>query len=351
MARPTPPEVLDLLARQDGVIARAQATAAGMPSHALDGQLRSGRWQQLDLGLYAAFTGPAPRPAILWAAVLRAGPDAVLSHLTAAELYGLADPAKVIHVSIPAQRRLRNCPPSLVVHRSGRLGQARNPALLPPRTRVEDTILDLAEAASSFDDAFAWLCRGVGQGLTTPSLLRAALEARPKVRWRASLRLALADITSGARSVLEGRYVRDVERAHGLPAAHRQARAVTRSRTSYLDNLYEQAAVAVELDGQASHPAEDRWLDIHRDNRNASSGLLTLRYSWADITLRPCQVAQQIADVLRSRGGQPALRRCGPRCTLSLPRRPRPAPQPSPAPAAPQTGRAPAAPAPNRRAS
>jgi hypothetical protein len=210
------------------------------------------------------------------------------------------------------------------VHRSSRLGRARNPALLPPRTRVEETILDLAEAAPTFDDAFAWLCRGVGHGLTTPSLLRAAMEARPKVRWRADLRIALADIKSGARSVLEGRYVRDVERAHGLPPARRQARAATGSRTSYLDNLYEQAAVAVELDGQASHSVEDRWLDIHRDNGNASSGLLTLRYSWADITLRPCQVAQQIADVLRSRGDEAALRRCGPRCTLSRSRNRRP---------------------------
>ncbi|MGH3395252.1 MAG: hypothetical protein ACRDPO_11230 [Streptosporangiaceae bacterium] len=256
---------------------------------------------------------------MLWAAVLRAGPDAALSHQSAAELYGLASPARVLHVTIPAQRRL-SCSPGLVVHRSARLSQTRNPALLPPRTRIDDTILDLVEDAATFDDALAWLGRTVGQGLTTESRLRAAMEARPKVRWRGSLRAALGDLGSGARSVLEFRYVRDVERAHGLPPARRQARTMTGSRTCYLDNLYGEAEVAVELDGQATHPVEDRWLDIHRDNRHASSGLLTLRYNWADITLRPCLVAQQIADVLKSRGASPTLRRCGPRCTLPRPR-------------------------------
>jgi len=324
MAYSIPPAVLDLLYLQSGVISRAQAIGAGMPGHVIDGKLRSGRWRQLDFAVYSAFTGPAPREAVLWAAVLRAGPDAVLSHRSAAELYGLASPARVIHVTIPAQQRLR-CAPGLVVHRSARLGQARNPALLPPRTRIDDTVLDLVEAAATLDDAFAWLGRAVGHGLTTESRLRAAMEARPRIRWRAGLRVALADLQSGARSVLEFRYVRDVERAHGLPPARRQARTTSGSRTCYLDNLYEEAEVAVELDGQASHPVEDRWLDIYRDNRHASSGLLTLRYSWADISLRPCQVAQQVADVLKSRGGTPALRRCGPQCTLTLnPTRSRP---------------------------
>jgi hypothetical protein len=57
-------------------------------------------------------------------------------------------------------------------------------------------------------------------------------------------------------SALEFRYVRDVERRHGLPTAIRQARLTAGSRTRYLDNLYEEAGVAVELDGRVAHPAE-----------------------------------------------------------------------------------------------
>jgi hypothetical protein len=52
--------------------------------------------------VFAAFTGPPPRTAVLWAGVLRAGPHAVLSYEFAAEVHGLADaPAAVIHVAIP----------------------------------------------------------------------------------------------------------------------------------------------------------------------------------------------------------------------------------------------------------
>jgi hypothetical protein len=250
--------------------------------------------------------------------VLRAGPSAVLSHESAAELYGMATPGTGIHVTIPAGRKLRPVP-GLAVHRSTRIDQARHPVLQPPRTRIDETTIDLTQEAARFDDAFAWLCRSVGQGLTTASRLRAAVDARPKIRWRADLGIALGDIESGARSVLELRYVRDVERAHGLPKARRQVKVVTATRTRYLDNLYEAAGVVVELDGRAAHPAAERWLDIHRDNCHAGSGLVTLRYSWPDIALRPCTTAGQVAQVLRSRGVRLTPRPCGPSCDLQRP--------------------------------
>ena len=41
--------------------------------------------------------------------------------------------------------------------------------------------------------------------------------------------------------------------------------------TRYLDNLYEEFGVAVELDGQAAHPVRDTWRDIHRDNASCRS--------------------------------------------------------------------------------
>ena len=45
-------------------------------------------------GVYADFTGAPTREAQLWAALLRAGPGAVLSHWTAAERHGLAGQAQ-----------------------------------------------------------------------------------------------------------------------------------------------------------------------------------------------------------------------------------------------------------------
>ena len=99
------------------------------------------------------------------------------------------------------------------LHRSERLAEARHPSRIPPRTRIEETVLDLTQTAKTIDDAFGWLCQACGSRLTTPEFLLTALAKRPKVRWRAILLSALDDIGDGAQSVLEVRYVRDVERA------------------------------------------------------------------------------------------------------------------------------------------
>jgi len=126
-------------------------------------------------------------------------------------------------------------------------------------------------------------------------------------------------MADGVNSLLEYRYVRDVEQPHGLPTAKRQAkfiRGVRLPRSQYLDNLYEPSGLVVELDGSAAHFVEDRWRDIRRDNFFARLGIVTLRFSWADVTRRPCAVAVGVRDVLRHRGWGGVPRRCGPTCVL-----------------------------------
>ena len=116
--------------------------------------------------------------------------------------------------------------------------------MLPPCTRVEDTVLDLIQIAPTFDDAYSWICRAVGRRRTTADRIRQAMEARKKMRWRRELTLALADAGDGVLSLLESRYVYRVERPHGLPAARRQARIRQRTGNTYLDNLYEEYGVS-----------------------------------------------------------------------------------------------------------
>lgn len=314
-----PAELRDLLTLQSGVLSRQQALSGGMAAAAIDNQLRLKRWQQLQRGVYVPFTGTPGWDAELWAAVLRAGAGAALSHRTAAELYGIAPPASgPIHVTVPSARRVRSIR-GAVVHCSGALDAGRHPTLLPPRTRVEQTTLDLTQTAATFDEAFDWLCRAIGRRLTTPAHLRVALQARARATWRIDLLAALADVADGAQSPLERRYVREVERAHGLPAARRQARIIAAGRTRYLDNLYEEARLAVELDGKAAHPPEQRWADSKRDAAHAMLGILTVRYNWADVTTRPCVVAAQVAQLLEQRGTVVTLRRCGTACQAGPP--------------------------------
>jgi hypothetical protein len=304
------------LAAQAGAIARHQSAVAGVAPHAMRNWVRSGRWQRLQRGVYAAFSGEPSRETVLWAALLRAGPGAVLSHQTAAERHGLIDdPSPVITITVPASRTpARTRIPGVVIHRSDAILKTRHPAMLPPCTRVEDTVLDLIQAAPSFDDAYAWICRAIGRRRTTADRIRQAMDRRKRMRWRRELTLALGDAGEGALSVLEYRYVRRVERPHGLPAARRQARVRQRTGNRYLDNLYEEYGVCAELDGNAAHPADEQWRDKRRDNANAVAGIVTLRFGFLDLLGdRSCETAATVAALLR-RNGWPGTPRPCPAC-------------------------------------
>jgi very-short-patch-repair endonuclease len=243
----------------------------------------------------------------------------VLSHQTAAERHGLIDkPSPVITITVPASRHPAQVKiPGVVIHRSDAILRTRHPAMLPPCTRVEDTVLDLIQSAPTFDDAYAWICRAVGRRRTTADRIRQALDARKKMRWRRELVVALGDVSEGALSLLEYRYVHRVERPHGLPSARRQVRISQRTGNRYLDNLYEQFRVGVEIDGTAAHPADEQWRDKRRDNANAVLGIVTLRFGLLDLGDRRCQTAADVAAVLRMRGWTGDARPCTrPTCAL-----------------------------------
>jgi hypothetical protein len=298
---------------QCGVIATWQAEAAGAGSFRLQDLVRSGHWQRLDTGVYAAFTGEPPRPAALWAAVLRSGPRALLSHQTAAELDGLLPPSKLIHVIVPAPRHRRPTA-GIKVHRSSRSIGFKSAPGLPPRTNTEETVLDLAQVAASFDDMVALIARACQRRLTTSFLLEDSLQRRTRARWRAEISQVIRVVADGVHSPLEYRYHRDVEQAHGLPRPDRQDQAAQDGARIFRDIHYHAYRLAIELDGKASHPDEQRWQDTRRDNAAIADGIVTLRYGWADVTERPCQIARQIATVLADRGWRGTLRRCGPTC-------------------------------------
>jgi hypothetical protein len=289
--------------------------AKGVSSQIIFERLKRGRWQQLFRGVYAVFSGPPPRETWLWAAILSAGEGAVLSHQTAAELHGLLDlPADAIHVTVPSTRRITTR--GLIIRTSGRVEQARQPNRAPPRTSVEETVLDLAQLAPGLDDACGWITKACAKRLTTEEKLRAALAMRKKMRWRAELDDVLAAAGSGIHSVLEYRYLRDVERAHGLPRSRHQVRVVIDGKVVYRDVYYEEFQVAVELDGRLAHPDEERWCDSQRDIKAGVQGVQTCRYGWRDVYAHACQTALLQARILRRRGWRGTPKPCSPGCPV-----------------------------------
>ena len=315
MIHDIPAAAAEIARWQAGAISRRQLLDAGLTSKLIARRLMRGRWQQLYWGVYAVFTGPPPRETWLWAAVLRAGPGAVLSHLTAAELHGLLDaPAEAIFVTVPATRRIATA--GIIVRTSWRIAQATQPGREPPRTSVEETVLDLVELASTFDDACGWITRACARWLTTEERLRDALAARKKMRWRPELDDVLAAAGDGIHSVLEYRYLRDVERAHGLPRSRHQVRVVIDGKAVYRDAYYDEYQLAVEFDGRLAHPDEERWRDSRRDSQAGAQGIQTIRYGWRDVYGHACRTAVLQAQILQRRGWSGTPRPCSEGCPV-----------------------------------
>jgi hypothetical protein len=321
MSNDIPPSLREEARFQAGVVSRQQALRSGLSVSAIRWQLTRGWWRQIYPGVYATFSGPVGRDAQLWAAVLYAGKGAQLSHETAAEVNGLADrQSKLIHVAIPAGRRVKQ-PPGMKIHLSAYLDvRARFPRGVVPHTLVEETVIDLVETAGSFDVACGWVTAAFGRRLTGEGPLRATLGARRKLRWRGQLDEMIIAAAGGAHSLLEFRYDRDVERAHGLPRARQQVPFTKPDGgRGFRDRCYEKFGLVVELDGKLAHPAERRGQDRSRDNDATAGGGSTLRYDWDDVTRRACRTAAQVARSLASRGWNGQPRPCSPACHATQP--------------------------------
>lgn len=317
MARDLPPALRNLASRQYGVVTRSQALRSGLTVGMIHFRVTSGWWRQVYPGVYTTFNGGLSHGARLWAAVLSAGPGAVLSHETAAELHQLADErARLIHVMIPEARHVKAAE-GIRLHRSTRIVEAVQTQSYPPRTTVEETVLDLTQTARSFDDVCGWVTRAIARDLTDEAQLQAAMFKRSRLRWRADLHEILEAAVTGDHSVLEFRYHRDVEKAHGLPAPDRQVPfAATNGRRGRRDRVYQEYGVIVELDGRLAHPPENRSKDKKRDNAAAAAGQQSLRYDWDQVIRHPCTTAAEVAAVLRRHGWQGRPKPCQPSCPV-----------------------------------
>jgi hypothetical protein len=302
------------------MVSRRQVLLSGMSADAVKWAVRSGAWRPVYPGVYAAFTGPASRRAQLWAALLYAGEGAILSHETAAELIGLTDrQSALINITIPNGRRVV-APRGVKIHITRHVGAKwRYAQGIPPHTLTNDTIIDLVNAAVSLDDAVGWVTAAFARRLAGEWPLRQAIAARSRVRWRDQLDEIITLAAGGTHSVLEYRYDRDVERAHGLPRAARQVPFTKRDGSrGFRDRYYEQyGRLAIELDGKRYHPDESQHHDRARDNQAAAKGGSTLRYDWSDVTRQACETAAQVHAALRERGYPGPLKPCSPACRAS----------------------------------
>lgn len=309
-----------LLREQDGVVARHQLASIGASRNDVRRMLARRELVEVHRRVYVSHTGRPSRRQLEWAAVLACAP-AALHRESALDAHGMSRDrgpedrgSRPIHLVVGRERRIR--PPDGVV-----LERVADPARWvqdhrrPPRAAFDFALL---KAASARDEAgaVALLSDAVHQGLTTADRLVETIAALPRLRQRALLAEVLTDVAAGTRSVLERRYLRDVERAHGLPAGQRQLRERTASGVVCRDVRYRDQRTLVELDGAFGHrDATDRWADLQRDLDASLSDHVTLRPGWAQV-LEPCRLAMIVGQVLRQRGWPRAVRPGRPGCPV-----------------------------------
>ncbi len=311
-----------LAAEQAGVVARRQLLELGYGEGQVGALLDRHRWDAVRPGVYLTFGGePAPR-AKAWAALLAAGPGAALGGTTALWLWGvLPDPPDAVTVCIPDDRHVVAGAGVRVVRRR-RLDDVVHPSASPQRLRLEAALLDATDTPSTVT-LIDLVLRATNSRRTTPARILLALAGRNRHRHRALLHDVLGEAAEGVGSALERRYLRTVERPHGLPRGRRN-RQERRSdgptglpRNRYRDVEY--GRLVVELDGLEAHPRWALHLDRRRDNSAERSRRRRLGYGWREVLEDPCWVAAEVADVLAQEGWSGRPTPCGPVCRFGTP--------------------------------
>ena len=284
-----------LAALQHASVARVQLYSAGLTDSAIKHRIAAGVLRRLLHGVY--LVGPIEAPLTRHAAALLAcGPGAVLSHRTAAALWGLPVSPKTIEITI-AGRSGRVRRQGITVHRPAHLNpeDVRTHERLP-LTSPAVTLIALAPFVSTRD-----LARATEEAERRKLITRRELERRltPNTRGAPKLRAILAryDAPSFTRSEAEARML-DVVRAADLPRPIANARVLRYEA----DLLWPRERVIVEVDGFAFHGSRATWERDHaRDAHLHASGYLVLRFTWLEITREPHTVVARLAAALALR--------------------------------------------------
>jgi hypothetical protein len=287
-------QISTIAARQFGHITRAQLLALGMAARTISQHIASGRLIVVHAGVYAVGHQQITAIARAAAAVLACGPGAVLSHESAAALWGFWKrwPA-LAEVTVPGDRR----PPGIRTHRSRTL--LSQDIRRHRGIRVTSPARTLLEIAPRLTDR--QLARIVNdarlEGLLRLSDLVELLDRLP--HHKDARRLAVfAHATGGpTRSEFEDAFLAFGER-FGLPTP----RVNVRIARHEVDALFPAQRVIVELDGYRYHHSRASFeRDRERDAATLAAGHVTVRITWERLRDHPQREATRLHKILQAR--------------------------------------------------
>lgn len=263
-----------LAARQSGVVTRTQLLALGVGDGAIRHRLRTGWLLRLHRGVYAVGHTALRKEGRWLAAILACGQGAVLSHRSAAALWGIRPSASArIEVSVP---RSRDGVAGVVVHRPRRL--------TPDDVTEKDGIPATTPARTLHD-----LAR-----LVSPAEIERA-QARAQ-------RMGLVSHHEHAaltRSPLERRLLTLI-RAAGLPEPEVNAWMTFGGGEEWqVDFLWRAQRVIAEADGRRDHDTGRAFeADRRRDQTALVAGFVPVRFTHRQVTTDPASVTRTLRALL-----------------------------------------------------
>jgi very-short-patch-repair endonuclease len=294
---------------QHGVITRLQLIELGFSRRAIQHRLATGRLYLLPFrGVYAVGRPQLTQHGRWMAAVLACGTGAVLSHHSAAELWGIRRTTgnKEIHVTVPASGRAARS--GIVAHRRTLSTAEIASKEGIPLTAIATTLVDLAAQVSR-----KYLEAAVNEAdkldLIDPENLRRSLESMPRRHGLRALRDLLDKTTfTLTDSELERRFLR-IAKSAGLPKPKTQ----TRVNGFKVDFYWRDLKLVVETDGLRYHRTpQQQAKDRLRDQRHTAAGLTPLRFTHAQIAHDPAHVTATLTAVAqRSRSAGYSARKRG----------------------------------------
>lgn len=292
--------LVELAVAQRGRVSCAQLLALGFSRGAIDRLVARCFLHRVLHGVYAVgHPGLAPLAAEA-AALLYAGDDTVISHASAAAIWGLCpSPAQVSAIVIGRHVRPQ---PGVVVHRA-RTFDVRDVSLHCglPVTAPARTLLDLAADAAREDLERALnearVLRLVDDRKLTAALQRAG--RRPGTgRLRALLRSG--DLPGFTRSESERRLAQVLRGAQLRPTCLN-----TIVEGCEVDALFAPERVVVEVDGFATHGTRAAFeRDRRRDQILVAAGYTVIRVTWRQLMEEPLAFVARLAQALGRTAGR-----------------------------------------------
>ena len=268
--------------------------------YALDSLIKQGTAVRILPAIYAARKWRVSHPARLSAVSLWAHNGVAVTGLAGARLWRLSDqlPSRIdvicrqpLHVTGPAWMRIHT---TTIPGQSFIVGGVR---VQDP----EDVVLRTWNTLDP-DDAVGFLIDAIRSGHVAAGKLIARQHQYPRLKRRRALIDLLALMERGIDSYLEYLAATTVFDNPEFADFERQVRISAGGQRYILDMLDKATKVAVELDSSAHHSSDAaRRYDIERDANVASMGILTLRFTYEDITRRAEWCRDKVRRTVASR--------------------------------------------------